>query len=584
MSTKIWCSAVSILVVAVSVVGGVDAHASDHSGSGESVLSQRQKLTASDGGADDVFGGAVAIDQQTALVGAARHGHGGTDGAGAAYVFAGSNGKWTEAQKLTAPEASLRDFFGASVALDGDTAVVGAPGNRGGYAAHVFVRDGGSWSHQEKLVPHDGEQYDSYGRSVAVDGDTILVGADGKRDSRGVVYVYTRSGGSWEFAEKLIPSVRTSNQLFGRELELVGDTAVVAARGYRADAVGQGAAYIFERGSEGWSETEILTASDAAEDAQFGFSLGFDGETVVVGSHQFYPDTVETPNKAYVFEREDGTWQERAILEPHDGTEDNFASALAVDGDTILAGDWEDEEAGPEEAGAVYVFSRGGEGSKDEEGWTREAKLTVSDAVAHHRFGAAVAIDGKRLLAGASQYEGQTEIGPGAAYVYGRLPDSDGDGVPDDDDVCPMTPDEDQIDSDGDGAGDACDECENDPEKTAPGACGCGHPDTDSDGDGVADCNEAADTGISDAGADRPDTHEGTDADTREAIDTARPLPDLGTDDESSGGESDSGLFSSGCGCHSAGARPSGDALLLGLLLLGSILRRRGGAVRRFSG
>ena len=157
---------------------------------------QQAKLTDSDSASFDQFGRSVAIDADTALVGAPFEDDEGVD-AGAAYVFTRSGSSWNQQAKLTAGDAAARDQFGESVAVDGDTALVGAPLEDGedlnAGAAYVFIRSGSSWIQQAKLTDRDGFAGDLFGRSVAIDGDTALVGAPNDDDNgtnAGAAYVF----------------------------------------------------------------------------------------------------------------------------------------------------------------------------------------------------------------------------------------------------------------------------------------------------------------------------------------------------------------------------------------------------------
>ena len=221
---------------------------------------------------------------------------------------------WSEQQKLTASDAAWNDDFGTSVALSGDTAVVGAPfdddaGSASG-SAYVFVRSGTRWSQQQKLTASDAAPNDDFGLAVALSGDTAVVGAigddDAGRDS-GAAYVFVRSGTRWSQQQKLTASDAASNDLFGISVAVSGDTAVVGA--YADDDAGgdSGAAYVFVRSGTRWSEQQKLTASDAAAGIRFGNSVAVSGDTAVVGA---YAD-----DSAYVFVRPSAVCG-NAVVEP----------------------------------------------------------------------------------------------------------------------------------------------------------------------------------------------------------------------------------------------------------------------------
>eukprot|EP01043_Picozoa_sp_COSAG02_P069712 COSAG02_NODE_12062_length_1604_cov_64.968771_1_plen_362_part_00 len=278
---------------------------------GSGAWSEAQKLLASDGSQDDVFGWSVAVDGEVLVVGAYGDDNAGGNDAGAVYVFvrdAGS-GAWSEAQKLLASDGSQDDFFGWSVAVDGEVLVVGAYGddNAGGNdagAVYVFVRDAGSgaWSEAQKLLAsdgsHDGFRGDRFGSSVAVDGEVLVVGAykdnNAGGNEAGAVYVFVRDAGSgaWSEAQKLLASDGSQDDVFGWSVAVDGEVLVVGAYGDdNAGGNDAGAVYVFVRdaGSGAWSEAQQLLAPDGSQDDFFGWSVAVDGEVLAVGALQVEP-------------------------------------------------------------------------------------------------------------------------------------------------------------------------------------------------------------------------------------------------------------------------------------------------------
>ncbi|MBI4703474.1 MAG: FG-GAP repeat protein [Deltaproteobacteria bacterium] len=211
-----------------------------------------QKLLASDGAAEDWFGYSVSLSGDTALVGAHQEDDNGND-SGSAYVFVRSGASWTEQAKLLASDGAADDWFGYSVSLSGDTALVGAYGDddkdkeRG--SAYVFIRNGASWTEQAKLVASDGHDGDQLGISVSLSGDTALVGAyhdnDNGKDS-GSVYVFIRNGASWTEQAKLVASDGASGDEFGFSVSFSGDTALVGAYYDNDNGKDSGSAYVFQ--------------------------------------------------------------------------------------------------------------------------------------------------------------------------------------------------------------------------------------------------------------------------------------------------------------------------------------------------
>jgi hypothetical protein len=175
------------------------------------VFTQQAKLTASDGAAGDSFGSSVALSGDTALVGAPYDDVGANTDQGSAYVFVRSGATWSQQAKLIASDGAAYDYLGASVALSGDTALVGAHWNEIGAnfdqgSAYVFVRSGTTWSQQAELTAADGTTWDSFGHSVALSGDTALVGANWDDTCQGSAYAFVRSGATWNQQAKLTAS------------------------------------------------------------------------------------------------------------------------------------------------------------------------------------------------------------------------------------------------------------------------------------------------------------------------------------------------------------------------------------------
>ena len=236
-----------------------------------------QQLLAGDMKPLDDFGSSVAIDGNTAVISASSESDGDTFNNGAVYVFMRSDGVWVEQAKLLASDKATNDRFGWSVALDGDTIVIGAPrhgdiGMSKNGAAYVFVRSDGVWEEQAKLLASDRSDGDRFGHNVAVQGDTVIIDPERKNE----VYVFTRSEGAWSEQAKIPKGAGP--------VAIDGDTVVVGAS--RHDDLGNnsGSAYVFSRSGSVWGQDQKLIASDGAADDQFGYSTSISGDTVVIGA------------------------------------------------------------------------------------------------------------------------------------------------------------------------------------------------------------------------------------------------------------------------------------------------------------
>jgi hypothetical protein len=359
--------------------------------------SQQAELTASDATAGDEFGQSVAINGSTVVIGAYSK----NSFTGAAYVFARSGTTWSQQAELTASGGGADEDFGVSVAISGSSAVVGAfaGDSSGAGAAYVFARSGSAWSQQAKLTASDATAGDEFGRSVAISGSTLVVGAWGNSSFTGAAYVFARSGATWSQQEVLTASDPAVGDRFGVSVMLSGSTAVVGA--YLDDS-GAGAAYVFERSGTGWSQETKLTAFDAAANDQFGFSLAVAGSTALVGAR----GSNSAAGAAYVFVL---PAQQAELSGSDTAAGDDFGYSVAISGSTAVVGAYT-KECCASDMGAAYVFVRSGTN------WSQQAKLTASDAAVDDFFGASVAISGSTVVVGAPGKNSAT----GAAYVFAR--------------------------------------------------------------------------------------------------------------------------------------------------------------------
>lgn len=384
-------------------------------------------LLTHDGAAGDYFGRALAVDGNTAVIGASGLLNATSTTPGAVYVFTRSCSgcDWTLQQQLTATDGDNADAFGATVAISGDTIAVGAPldADIDTYAgsAYVFTRSGSVWTQQQKLTVTPRRSV--FGIAVAIEGDTLVVGA--KHDSThglyaGAAYVYTRTNGVWGTPEKLYADDADPVTLkfpldgreacFGSHVAISGNTIVVGAPLYGSDTTVKdyGAAYVFTRpnsSSRMWTRQQLTIDDGPHANDLFGRPVAIDGDTILVGSIGENGST----GAVYVFTRSDDVWttQKKNMLAASDGkAADMFAYSIAVDGDTALVGAYAYKDTG-----AVYIFTRSGND------WTQKNNLlTVSDGREKDYFGS-VAIDGDTVLVGASSVAANPAR-PGSAYAF----------------------------------------------------------------------------------------------------------------------------------------------------------------------
>ncbi|XOF33123.1 MAG: FG-GAP repeat protein [Candidatus Electrothrix sp. YB6] len=315
---------------------------------------QQDKLLPEDGAAGDYFGNSVSVSGDTVVIGACgicelyEH-NDKSSGFGSVYVFVRSGDVWMQQAKLVPEDGAAGDNFGSSVSVSGDTAVIGAwadddQGESSG-SAYVFVRSGNIWTQQDKLLPEDGAVGDWFGGSVSVSGDMAVIGAsrdDDQGESSGSAYVFVRSGNIWTQQDRFVPGDGAAWDKFGGSVSVSGDTAVIGA---------SGSAYIFVRSGDIWTEQAKLVAAGD----NFGNSVSVSGDTAVIGAN-YDDDKGSDSGSAYVFARGGDVWTEQDKLVPEDGAAgDYFGWSVSVSGDTAVIGAFADDDKGFY-SGSAYVF------------------------------------------------------------------------------------------------------------------------------------------------------------------------------------------------------------------------------------
>lgn len=378
-------------------------------------------LVADDGDTNEFFGFSVAIAGDIAVVGAQGDDENG-DESGAAYVFTRSDAGWSQEAKLTANDAEAGDQFGGSIALFGETILVGARrdddnGDESG-AAYLFTRYESDWIQQAKLTAADGEAGAEFGRSVALSDDTVIIGAardDEKGEDSGSVYVFTRSGTNWSQLAKLTAADGAKGDVFGISVALDGDTALIGADLDDDKGENSGSVYVYTRSKGTWSQQAKLTAADAGNVDIFGVRVAISGDTALIAARRDDDDVNGVDSgSAYVFIRSGTSWTQQAKLTANDAEAgDLFGFNVALYGDTGIVTAAMDDDKGPN-SGAAYVFTRSGSD------WSQQTKLTAADGAADDVFGWSVSLSGNTAMIGAPTSIFELPGGPGSAYIFQR--------------------------------------------------------------------------------------------------------------------------------------------------------------------
>ena len=387
-------------------------------------VKQLAELTASDGTAQDAFGSAVAISGNTAVVGAPQAAIGINQQEGAAYVFVKSGGQWsnsTQVAKLTPSDGLASEYFGWSVAISGNTIVVGThPSNAIFYAAYVFVMPAGGWKDMTETAELYGNASNSFfGSSVAISGNVVVVGApeDGfYSHSQGAAYVFIKPIAGWQSTSwshanfQLWPPGATTAIGFGWSVSVSGATVVVGAP-YAPVGTSQrqGALYVFAQSNGKGSLKATLTASDGQSGDYLGKAVAMSGSTIVGGAPLHLNKVNSYLGAAYVFVEPAAGWRNATETAALSSGMCEFGSSLGTWSTLVIAGNAGYFCNGP---GSAYIFQ------EPKAGWlstsTFTAQLNAADGMDEDQFGLSVAIDSENAIVGATKFG----ISPGAAYIF----------------------------------------------------------------------------------------------------------------------------------------------------------------------
>jgi hypothetical protein len=432
-------------------------------------------LKASNTGGDDWFGHRVALSGETLVVNALLEDAPAAANCGAIYVFVRNGTTWMQQAFLRASNAGAGDQFGSSLAISGDTIVVGSIGESsvatgvngdetsnaaaGSGAAYVFVRSGTVWTQQAYLKASNTQNGDLFGWSADIDGDTIVVGARGESSSAtgvdgdgsnnsasasGAAYVFVRSASNWAQQAYLKASNTDSVDYFGWSVAVSGDTVAVSAINEASPATGvdggmqeqntrsqAGAAYVFHRSTGTWTQQAFVKATNTDGGNNFGWSLSLETDTLVVGavyersgstgvngSQDQFVNPRPNSGAAYVYTRSGSTWSPSAYLKASNtGSDDLFGHCVAISGGTIVVGSLEEASSATGIGGnqADNGASRSGAAYVfvgSGSSWTQSAYVKATNTEAVDAFGYFLDVSGDTIVVGAySEDSGATGVG-----------------------------------------------------------------------------------------------------------------------------------------------------------------------------
>lgn len=344
-----------------------------------------------------IYGAALDIDGDRAVVGDGTQWVNGQIFQGAAYAYQRTADGWVDDGKLLGSDSAARDEFGRAVAIEGNMIAIGAPiwG-----VAYVFLREDSSWVEQARLLT---DQNDRFGASIDIEEGAILVGAPSYAFyDPGLAHYYEPSGSTWVLSQTIAVQDRGGDDRFGFRVTLARDDLVVG--GIQAEIEGRvdhGIAATFSRQLGAWVETGQLYVADGAPYDAFGQLVAIDGDVLLAGTPGDDNQDIAGHGAVYVHVRTDEGWQLRQkLMDPCGGTQFGGRSLL-LSGDLMVVGG----TCAGVDGDFVFTFR------SDGDVWALEQSLQASDASPSDGFGRALALDGNRLVVGAP-------AGVGAAYVF----------------------------------------------------------------------------------------------------------------------------------------------------------------------
>lgn len=346
-------------------------------------------ILASDGKAGDSFGFSAAIDGSTVLVGAFKADISGLKDAGAAYVYElGENG-WYQQAKLVASPAFAEDTLGGNVAIKNNIAMLGVSrrddkGKDSG-AVVLFERDMEAWQQKQIFTAPDAKPGDAFGQSIALTDNFLVIGAphsDALGKESGAAYIYKRESNIWHYQTKITASDGATGDLFGISVAIDGNTIVVGADLHDEKAEKAGAVYVYVLQDDKWQQEAKLMASDGGNTDIFGVRVAISENTALISARRDDIDELGVDaGSAYIFVRDGSTWtQHLKLISPDGKADDRFGRGVALSGDTAIISAMNHDAKG-KDTGAVYVYKKG------PDGWRYKSKVLAKSSMPNDKFG-----------------------------------------------------------------------------------------------------------------------------------------------------------------------------------------------------
>jgi len=375
-------------------------------------------ILADDGKAGDSFGYGVAIDGNTALVGAFKADIDGVIDAGAAYVYVLGDSGWQKQAKLFAEPAFADDTLGGKVALKNNVAMLGVmrrddKGKDSG-AVVSFERKSSTWKQRQIFIAPDAKPGDAFGQSIALTENHLVIGAprnDALGNDAGAAYLYTRENDTWRYQTKITASDGVAGDLFGISVAIDGNTILVGADLHDEKAENAGAVYVYVLDDNQWQQQAKLMASDGGKTDIFGVRVALSENTALVSARRDDVEELGTDaGSAYIFVRDGNTWSQQVKLISPDGqADDRFGRGVALSPDTAIISAM-NHDANGKDTGALYVYKYGSAG------WIYTSKFVANSSMPDDKFGWSVGLSNGVAVIGTPNYDAKGQ-GSGAVFV-----------------------------------------------------------------------------------------------------------------------------------------------------------------------
>ena len=368
---KIFLSLVFILIILISI---------------KAQVTETQRIVSDDLAVEDYFGNGLAVSGEYAIVGACYDDENG-ENSGSAYIFYNNAGTWEQYQKLMSSDGQTNEFFALTVAISGDYAFAASIGaNTYAGKVYVFHNDAGTWTEIATLIGADVSDTDIFGYSISISGDYAIIGAyndDDNGENSGAAYIFQNTSGTWSEIAKITADDGTENDIFGKAVSISGDYIIVGANsGPNNSGANSGIAYIFHNNSGTWEQTQKIESADAIVGDHFGASVNISGDYAIIGAD--YKSANEVwEGAAYVFYNNEGTWEQTAKLTASNpGSQKHFGNSVRITGDTLVVGSKGNISFEPYDAGSAYLFINN-EGTWEEKAILQSSDIGILDQFAY---------------------------------------------------------------------------------------------------------------------------------------------------------------------------------------------------------